>query len=160
MPVPNSTPALFHELSLVPSRHVQWMFWIANGLALLAIFVAALPVWLQLLAAGALCIWSGWYWRHDLARDAGQRVCGLRWTAGRFQLREVADATWRDAKLLPGSRLWPGWMMLQFRLEGRSRQLLLPADCADADQLRRLRVLLRLQRQGAVSPDAGDNGRV
>ncbi len=157
MPVPNSIPARFHELRLRPSKQLFWLFWIANGLGLLAIFLSSAPWGLQLVV-GTLQFVVGWrWWRRHLAQQGDDRVVGLRWRSGQFQLQLQGDLCWQTVELLPGSRCWSGWLVLYFKgCEGR-RQLIVPADAGDAEPLRRLQVLLRYPPRALERASSDEN---
>ena len=83
----------------------------------------------------------------------------LRMTAdGRLQ-RMDEQGEWRDVEVLGDSLVSPALIVLRYRTSARHvRSLTLLPDSAPADDLRRLRVLLRWARHtrsDTASPDAG-----
>lgn len=92
--------------------------------------VAVVLVWL-------LSVWSLWKNRNRVA------VQGLRYRVDAWQWQQ--GGRWLPAQRLPGKIVTPWLMLLRFRVQGRKRHCLLWPDSADADSLRRLRVLLLSQ---------------
>ena len=95
-----------------PSRVRRRVLAMAHGLALVALWLAALPWWVAVLLSGGVLA-SGWIsWREVPG------VSAVQWGRdGRWQLR-LRDGDWVDAKLrAQSSRVWPGWVYLAFRLK-------------------------------------------
>ena len=131
------------ELHLVIAES-RWHLW----LLLSTCSVMAISLSLLALRGYALTLllapWIAWLLL-GLCRDS-LAGCTLSWGQGEWTLR------WRSedlsVKLLPISLAWPGCIYLVwYELpRGPKRRAWLFADSASPDQLRRFRVLLRLQR--------------
>ena len=142
-----------HEIELKPSRRLGLLLAGMTGLALVALWAAALPVWLQaalsalLVAAAALSV--------RRARPALR----LRQRADGGLQAQAGAGEWRDVVVLDDSFVSPALIVLRYRMEGkRPRALSLLPDSADAEDLRRLRVSLRWAsrtRSDTTSPGAG-----
>ena len=126
------------RLEIRPSRLAQVYCSSACGLAWFAMAVADLPWWSQVLLAG-LVGWQGWCALRAIRQPP---VTCLQWQDGQWRLQGPDVAV--DAVL--GSRMFltAGLVSLPFRsLAGKVYRIVLWPDSADADSLRRLRVLLR-----------------
>ena len=126
-----------HEIELKPSRLLGLLLLLMVVLVLVAIHLAALPrvsQWLLGTAVLGLALWS-------LRRARRPHV--LRVTAnGALQCLDGKGA-WRDAQVVSGL-VTPVLIVLRYRGADRGiRSLTLLPDSAAADDLRRLRVLLR-----------------
>jgi toxin CptA len=126
---------------------------LAQGLALLALALADLPLWARLLGL-LLC---GLHALHTLPRhillSAPAAVHGLRRDATGWQVLSRARG-WQPARLLTDSLAWPGLIVLRYRRPGRwfSESLCIPRDALPADQHRRLRLRLKFSRNRWASP--------
>jgi toxin CptA len=141
------------EIELKPSRRLGLLLAGMLLLALAAVTRAALPGSLQLALGMAVLGLSGWGWRRaaPLAR--------LRMAAdGRLQYPDDR-AGWCDAAIEGDSFVSTALIVLRYRMaDGHLRTLTLLPDSADADDLRRLRVLLRWTcrtRSDTSAPGAG-----
>ncbi|MHB1083647.1 MAG: protein YgfX [Thiobacillus sp.] len=141
------------EIEPKPSRLLGLLLLGMALLVLVAIYLAALPGAIQLGLGGVVTGLSAWSWRQACSLDT------LRVTPG-GQLRcpdEVGE--WHDVEVLGDSLASPGLIVLRYRSPAkRVRTLVLLPDSAEADDLRRLRVLLRWAshtRSDTASPDAG-----
>lgn len=140
-------------IELKPSRRLGLLLLGMTALALLAIYLAAMPGAIRM-ALGAAAIGLGvWGWRQ------ARRTEALRVAAdGRLQCLDDAGE-WRDVEVLGDSLVSPALIVLRYRVaDKRVRSLALLSDSADTDDLRRLRVSLRWTRRirsGTSSPDAG-----
>ena len=130
------------EIELKPSR---WLGLMLVGLAVLAwvaIYLAALPGGLQLALGLAVAGWSAWGWRQAAPR-ASLRLA----TDGQLQILDDSPA-WCNAEIQGDSFVSAALIVLRYRAPGGPlRTLVLLPDSADADDLRRLRVLLRWTRR-------------
>jgi toxin CptA len=141
------------EIELKPSRLLGLVLLGMAGLALAAICLAAMPGTVRLVLGAAVIGFAAWGWRQ--ARCAAV----LRMQAdGRLQSRDE-QGEWRDVEVLGDSLVSPALIVLRFRTHSkRVRTLVLLADSADADDLRRLRISLRWARRtrsDTAFPDAG-----
>ncbi|HEX7971645.1 MAG TPA: protein YgfX [Thiobacillus sp.] len=144
---------LMREIELKPSRLLGLLLIGMAALALLAVYLAALPGVLRLALGAAVIGLSVWGGRRALP------VTRLRIAAdGRLQCRDDT-AEWRDAEVMGDSFVATGLIVLRYRTtDKRVRCLTLLPGSADADDLRRLRVSLRWARRtrsDTASPDAG-----
>ncbi|MGA9164358.1 MAG: protein YgfX [Thiobacillus sp.] len=141
------------EIEIKPSRLLGLLLAGMLLLALAAIALAVLPGGVQLALGVAVAGLVGWGWRR------ASRTARLRITAdgGLQGLNEAAE--WCDADVSGDSFVSTGLIVLRYRIDGQSgRSLTLLPDSAPADDLRRLRVLLRWTRRtrsDTSSPDAG-----
>jgi toxin CptA len=142
---------LTREIEIKPSRWLGMLLLGMVGLALFAISLAALPDVAQLAGSACMIGLGVWGWRRALPQTSLRIVAD-----GRLQCLDSAGE-WRDAEVLGGSFVSTALIVLNYRVNGRMRTLTLFPDSADADSLRRIRVLLRWAgrtRSGTVSRDA------
>lgn len=141
------------EIELKPSRRLGLLLLGMVALALVAVYLAALPGTVRLALGVAVAVLGAWGWRRVM-RPARLRIAadgGLQCLDG--------TAEWRDAEVLGDSFVSTGLIVLRYRASGCPvRVLTLLPDCAGADDLRRLRVSLRWARRtrsDTTAPDAG-----
>jgi len=127
------------------SRMLLVYLWLLHGLAGVSLAVAALtPAWRILLAL--LLLASLLYgMRLQILRRGHRAVRQVRWAAdGSWHIRDGCGDSWRYPH---GEVVLAGPPLILVRLHGvtagRTRWLVLAADSADAEVLRRLRVRLR-----------------
>ena len=141
------------EIELKPSRRLGLLLPGMAALALVAVYLAALPGAVRLALGMAVAVLGVWGWRRVM-RPARLRIAA----DGRLQCLDDT-AEWRDAEVLGDSFVSTGLIVLRYRTsDGPVRVLTLLPDCADADDLRRLRVSLRWARRtrsDTTAPDAG-----
>lgn len=150
---------VLETLQVKSSRILLSYIVILHGLLLGLLALLGLAGPLKLLFAALLMLSLGWqlhrYARFPcLAPIVALRHDGQRWL---LQLREPDGRTVEEAAWLQGDSVVPGFMLLlNFRLCGRRRRysLLLFNDALGAEELRRLRVLLRF-----CGADGGVQGR-
>ncbi|HCF2413825.1 protein YgfX [Pseudomonas paraeruginosa] len=123
------------------------------GLALLAIFLAALPVWLKLALVAGCLAYGGWGLQRQVLLRGPQAFRGLRHDESGWQLWS-AGSGWQAVQLRPDSLALPWLIVLRVRLPGGWRTLgcCIPADALGADSHRRLRVRLRFSRRRWAAP--------
>ena len=141
------------EIELKPSRSLGLLLLGGAALALVAIHLADVAVAVSLVLAVAVTGLAAWGWRRACP------VARLRIAAdGRLQCLDDT-AEWCDAEVLGDGFVSTVLIVLRYRTPGgRARTLTLLPDSADADDLRRLRVLLRWARRTRSDtgfPDAG-----
>ena len=134
------------DLAVRPSRQLAGLIFLAHALALGAAAYAPLaPVLLA--AAGATVVTSFVVLlrRHAMLRGR-HAVRRIVWSAdGRWTLSDGEGAEHADCALLPEPTIGPPLTVLRLKDgAGRTRVLLLLAESAEPDQLRRLRARLRL----------------
>ena len=132
------------DLRLAPSlRAVQAVF-VLHVVAIVLAFLAAPARWPGLL----LCVLILVSWRRlrrpAVAGYGRAALTHLIWHGGSAAWRvETANGQADDAELHDSTRIWPGLIVLNFRLKtGQRRTRLLLGDEIDADSLRRLRARL------------------
>lgn len=141
------------EIEAKPSRLLGLLLLGMASLSLVAVYLAAIPGVIQLLAGLAVIGLSVWSWRRACWTEV------LRMTTdGMLQCRDE-QGEWREVRVLGDSLVSPALIVLRYRFEKQRvrTQVLLP-DSADAGELRRLRVSLRWARHtrsDTASPDAG-----
>ena len=141
------------EIELKPSRWLGLLLLGMTALALTSIQLAVLPGAIKLALGMAVVGLSIRGWRRAVP------MAGLRLAAGdRLQMRDDR-AEWRDVEIQGDSFVSTALIVLRFRpADGPLQTLALLPDSADADDLRRLRVLLRWARRtrsDTSSPGAG-----
>lgn len=141
------------EFELKPSRRLGLLCLGTTALALVAVWIAALPMEARLMLSGGMIGLVMLGSRRAQARDVLRVVAD-----GRLQCRDQLGE-WRDAKVMGDSFVSTGLIVLRYSLPGgRVRARTLLSDSASADDLRRLRVSLRWAsrtRSGKAFPDAG-----
>ena len=135
------------RLHLKPSRRLSW-FIDATHLT-----GGAMLLWLETLEASLLIlvvpVLVSWYlWRKTLVRLEGRgAVRQIEWLPGGEWVLYDSRAVAESAKLLGNSTVWSWIVVLGFSTGTfKRRYVILPGDNADADQVRRLRVRLKLER--------------
>ena len=141
-----------HQIEPKPSRLLGLLLAGMAALSLTAIYLAAIPAAIQMPMGLVVLGLSVWGWRRAGLLEALQMTAD-----GMLQCRD-GDGEWRDVEVLGDSLASPALIVLRYRLEMRRvrTRVLLP-DSADAESLRRLRVLLRWcrTRSDTASPDRG-----
>lgn len=137
-----------------PSRRLLAFVVLTHATALAVLLPLPTPApWLRLLL-GALILLSLAYvvWAQVLRR-APWSVAAVDWNQHGWQAT-FADGRTRDARLAPSTFVGVGLVILHLRIGRLWRPtLLLSADAVPADELRRLRVLLRLGLAGGRQED-------
>ena len=115
--------------------------------ALMSLPIAGLYQGIALAALAGIGIVS---WRTHILRCTRRAIIRMVWQADGSWSLEQRDGSCIAARLLPSSFLHPVLMVLNFtHSKWRHRHVVLMPDAADAAQLRRLRVRLRLSRWAA-----------
>lgn len=142
------------EIEVKPSPLLGVLLAGMVGLALAAVWLAALPAGTGLILGAGVIGWVVWN------RRQARPSCVMRVAAdGRLQC-QAGDGEWHDAEVLDDTLVSPLLIVLRYRsaFDRRARTQVLLPDSAAADDLRRLRVSLRWTRRtrsGTSSPDAG-----
>jgi len=125
------------ELTLRPSRICVAVLAMAHALALLGVWLAALPAWIQTLLTLVLSASVVWAWRESSSVPRGLRVS----QSGHL---ELLDGEWRPAQIKGRPVVLPWLVSLGLAVEnGGSRRVILWKDSAEADRFRKLSVWLR-----------------
>lgn len=115
---------------------------------MLALALAALPLWLQL-GGWLLCAaHAAWNQPRAILLSHPRAFTGLRHDAQGWQLRNAAEG-WVAVQLRPSSLALPQAVILHFRRPGQwfDRALCIAADSLERDWHRRLRVRLKFSRR-------------
>ena len=135
------------RLHLKPSRRLRWFIDATHFTAF------GLLLWLETLEASALIlvvpVLASWHLRRKtfVALAGGGAVRLVEWRPEGDWILYDGQAAARSAKLLGCSTVWSWIVILGFSAGTfKRRYVILPGDNADADQVRRLKVRLRLQR--------------
>jgi len=136
MSLKKSVPAL--QINLQPSHYLLAFILVSHGGALLLLFLLPVNLWLKLLVTLVVLFSLYRQWC-----EHGRGYTQLRWDSlDQWWLIEPGGDEFA-AQLLPGSYVHPALLVLRFRVDHRVRSLVLLADSADGDLLRRLRVRLK-----------------
>ena len=134
------------ELTLRPSRVYAAVLVLAHGLALLGIWLAAMPAWAKALAALALAAGGIYSWREHLHSPRGLRVS----QSGQV---ELLDDEWLDVQIKGRSVVLPWLVSLPLaRDSGKTLRLSIWPDSAEPDLLRKLRTWVRWGSQPVREP--------
>lgn len=130
-----------HEIVPNPSRLLGLLLLGMAGLALAAIYIAALPAVIQILAGLLVIGLSIWGWRRARVVEV------MRVTAGGMLQCQNGEGEWQDVEVLGDSLVTLALIVLRYRHEAQHvRTLVLLPDSVDAESMRRLRVSLRWAR--------------
>jgi len=131
-------------MELGASRQLLIMLTVAHVGAVPCAFATDLPVAVQGLLAVGVLLGAARCIAHHALRRGPRAIVLLIWDRhGRWRLVQ-RDGLVLDGQLLHGAWAHPLLLVLPFRiLSGRRRCVLIPADAASADGLRRLRTRLR-----------------
>ena len=142
-----SSPSKAFECRWQASRLLLRLYLACLGLALLAVSLAAIPGWAQLLAGGLALGHAAWVLPRHILLSSPHAFTGLRHDALGWQLWSAAQG-WQAVQLRPDSLALPWAVVVHFRLPGERwvRGLCIPADAMEASAHRRLRVRLKFSR--------------
>jgi len=125
------------ELALRPSRVFRLILALACGLALLGIWLAALPGWVRALLTLALFAGAVWLWRENSNQPRALRVS----QSGQI---ELLDGEWLPASIKGQAVVLPWFVSLEVVPDaGKTRRLALLPDSTEAEGFRKLRVWLK-----------------
>ena len=125
------------QLTLRPSRIYAAALAGAHGFALLGVWRAVLPLWLQTALSLALASSLIWAWREISSGPTGLRIS----QSGQV---EVLERDWMAARITGRPVVLPWLVSLRLELDGgQTRRMSFLRDSADADDLRKLRVWLK-----------------
>lgn len=139
-------------VDLRPSRYLLIAGSIAHLWAMIAVLIAAIPLWLKVsLSIGLGLVLIGFWIRKGQHRRQAS-IVRIAWIDGRWHL-ETRSGVLLTADLIDGYG-HPYLIILNFRLATNRRcSLTLLPDSARPDSLRRLRVLLRIRREAETVDD-------
>lgn len=142
----NQTDTLL--LQRQPSRWLGALIILLNVLGCMALYRSALSALPAVSGAILLWVYCLWVWPRQVSLRHADSVTGLRFDSeGWHVLRR--DGTERGARLLADTYVSALLTVVRLRQPGRwlPVSVILPADAATEDSLRRLRLRLRFSRQ-------------
>ena len=149
-----SSPSSPFECRWQASRLLLRFYLVCLVLALLALWLAAIPLWAQCLGGALLLLHAAWVLPGQILLSSAAAFTGLRHDALGWQLWSAAGG-WQVVQLRPDSLALPVVVILRFRLAGerRVRGLCIPRDALPRDLHRRLRVRLKFSRHRWQAPE-------
>ncbi|WAJ39348.1 hypothetical protein OU800_09000 [Pseudomonas sp. GOM7] len=151
-----SNPSDAFECRWQPSRALLRLYLVVLALAVLAPWLAAIPLWCQWLVCLACLAHAVWVLPRQILLSSPAAFCGLRREAEGWQLWS-RGAGWQAVQLRPDSLALPLVVVLRFRLAGErvTRSLCIPFDALAPEQHRRLRLRLKFSRRRWAAPQLG-----
>lgn len=136
-----------------PSIRLLAVYLAAQSLAVLALLLAVIPLYLTLLGLLACALHAGFVLPRWILLRAESSMQGLRQNADGWQLWNERDG-WQSVQLMADSLALPWLIVLRFRLAGSwlPRSICIPADSLAPELHRRLRVRLRFSRSRWTAP--------
>ena len=150
-----SNPSEAFECRWQPSRRLLTLYLSVMALALLAPWLADVPLWSKLLSLAVCQAHAAWVLPRHVLLTAPRAVTGLRRDASGWHLYSAA-AGWQAVQLRPDSLALPLAVVLRYRLPGQrlSRGVCIPRDALAPEQHRRLRLRLKFSRRRWAEPGA------
>ena len=133
----------FRSITLRPSVYLLCLLWLVHGAALLSFFCLYYVLDFSIVLLSVLqflCLGSFFYYAFGYKRALGGRLCyeNMQW----FWFDRMGR---RTTLKFNGALLWPNLVVLYLcTATGAGRTVVIFSDGVDADELRRLRVFLRL----------------
>jgi toxin CptA len=133
------------QIAIKPSRQLAALLCLAHAAAAAAVLVIDLPLWLSIvlvLAVGTSC---GAYLHSSALLRGGGAVVGLEINDDGALSYQMRGGEWREGKLLGSSFVSSYLTILNIRTAGKffARHVVIVPGAVDAEDFRRLRVLLR-----------------
>lgn len=150
-----SNPSDVFESRWQPSRWLLRLYLSVLVLALLAPWLADIPLWLKLLSPLPCLAHAAWVLPRHILLTAPQAITGLRRDALGWHLYSAANG-WQAVQLRPDSLALPLAVVLRYRVPGQriSRGLCIARDALAPEQHRRLRLRLKFSRRRWAEPEA------
>ncbi|MGN0927326.1 protein YgfX [Ectopseudomonas mendocina] len=148
-----SNPSDVFESRWQPSRWLLRLYLSVLALALLAPWLADIPLWLKLLSPLPCLAHAAWVLPRHILLTAPQAITGLRRDALGWHLYSAANG-WHAVQLRPDSLALPLAVVLRYRVPGQriGRGLCIALDALAPEQHRRLRLRLRFSRRRWAEP--------
>ncbi|HWU34551.1 MAG TPA: protein YgfX [Methylovorus sp.] len=133
------------QVDLRPSRRLAAILMVASGGAVLMLLMVPLPWWVTLLGALLIVVASLRQLQRHAWRSVPQAWMRLQWTVESGWQAWRHDGQAMQITILPDSMVTSVLTVIRFRCAGQRwpQALVLLADSADPESLRRLRVQLR-----------------
>ncbi|MDD2063755.1 protein YgfX [Pseudomonas sp. 25571] len=143
-----SSPSEFFQSCWQGSRLLLTAYLSCQVLALLTVWVSALPWWLSLAVAAACIAHASWAIPRRILLTHDHAVVGVRRDVRGWQVLSRARG-WQPVRLCRDSVAVPGLVVLRFVREGcwLGESQCIPTDALGADEHRRLRVRLKFSRR-------------
>ncbi|MGO2767726.1 protein YgfX [Pseudomonas taetrolens] len=149
-----SSPSKCFECRWHASGQLLAAYLAAQTLALISIYLLAVPFWAHVLGV-LLCLLHGvWTLPRHIRLTHENAFTGLRHDADGWQLYSRGNG-WQPVQLRRDSLALPWAVIVRFRLRGewRVRAVCIPPDALAPDQHRRLRVRLKFSRRRWLAPE-------
>ncbi len=137
-----------------PSRWMAFLLLLSGLLACLGVFNSALTLWPSLLCVALVLLYGGWVWPRQVSLRHPHSVTGLRFDSDGWHILR-RDGSEVAARLLADTYVSAMLTVVRLREQGRwcPVSVVLPADAAPEESLRRLRLRLRFSRQRWVAAE-------
>lgn len=148
-----SSPSERFECRWQGSKSLLVAYLFSLLLALLALSLLQVPVWLRCTGAVLCLVHAGWMIPRRILLSHPQAVSGLRRDRNGWQLFSRAQG-WQPVQLRPDSLALPGLIVLRYRRNGRlgSQGLCIAYDALEPVLHRRLRLRLKFSRHRWAVP--------
>lgn len=148
-----SNPSDVFESRWQPSRWLLRLYLSVLALALLAPWLADIPLWLKLLSPLPCLAHAAWVLPRHILLTAPQAITGLRRDALGWHLYSAANG-WHAVQLRPDSLALPLAVVLRYRVPGQriGGGLCIARDALAPEQHRRLRLRLKFSRRRWAEP--------
>ncbi|WP_322980764.1 protein YgfX [Pseudomonas sp. C11] len=152
-----SNPSDTFECRWQPSRALLRLYLTVLALAMLAPWLAAIPLWCKLLACVACLAHAAWFLPRQILLSSPDAVRALRRDVDGWHLWSAAHG-WQAVQLRPDSLALPWLVVLRFRLPGQrfTRGLCIPYDAMPREWHRRLRLRLKFSRRRWAPPQVAE----
>jgi len=152
------SPSEYFECRWHASRLLLTAYLVTQGLALLALCLLDIPLWISVCGTGLCLLHGGWSVPSSILLKHPSAFTGLRRNADGWQLWSNQSG-WQAVQLQRDSLALPKVVVLRFRLVKGSfltrwwvRTLCIPYDALTPDVHRRLRVRLKFSRRRWAAP--------
>lgn len=148
-----SSPSNSYECRWQACGRLLAAYLLAQVLALGALYLLAVPLWITVLGVLACLAHALWTLPRHIRLTHRSSVRGLRRNADGWQLWSAVRG-WHAVQLCPDSLALPLIVVLRYRLPGewRVRSVCVPHASQAADVHRRLRVRLKFSRRRWLAP--------
>jgi len=133
------------QVDLRPSARLAAILVVACISALLLFLIVPVVWWVKLVGGVGIVVASVWHLQRHAWRSVPEAWVGLRWSAESGWQAWRLDGEATGIAILPDSMVTSVLSVIRFRCEGQrwSQAIVLLADSAEPEALRRLRVQLR-----------------
>ena len=134
-----------HTIKLSPSLWLAGTLTAMHGMALTLIWLLPFDLWLKITAVLLLLASLIYHVRRDAMRTSRNAILALQFSPECRCSAQIGSGDWFDAQLLPTSFVSPYLTILNLRFDHARlvKHVVILPDAIDAEQFRRLRVLLR-----------------